>query len=97
MAENFNPSEHNIADVNAYLEENPTQLQTVLDAEKAGKNRPTLVADLEERVKSVPVQTEPSAVTVAPADQSTPNTAQASFFGKQYEVTPDGGHRLKRS
>ena len=35
----YNPSEHNIEDVNKYLEENPTQLQAVLDAEKAFGNK----------------------------------------------------------
>lgn len=90
----FNPSEHNIPDVNAHLEKNPSELQAVLDAEKAGKNRPTLVSELEERVKGVPTPVEPKPVEVSPAP--TP-VATTKFFGKEYEVTPEGGHRMKKS
>lgn len=87
MADDFNPSEHNIDDVNAYLEENPSQLQAVLDAEKSGKNRPTLVSSLEERASKVAVSTEGSSVTVAPAP--TPGLLD------QFEVSPERGYRRK--
>lgn len=83
----FNPSESNIADVNAYLEQNPSELQAVLDAEKAGKNRPTLVSSLEERVAGVPVAAESKPVTVAPAP--TPGLLE------QFDVSPDRGYRRK--
>jgi len=39
----FDPGEHTVDDVKAYIDANPDQAQTVLDAEVAGKNRTTLV------------------------------------------------------
>jgi len=86
----FNPSEHNIDDVNAHLEEHPEELQAVLDAEKAGKNRPTLVSSLEERVAQTPVAAEPKPVTVAPSP--TPTTVGLL---DQFERTPERGFRKK--
>ena len=44
----FNPAEHTVAQVQAYVDANPSQRQAVLDAERAGKNRTTLVDSLEE-------------------------------------------------
>ena len=42
--EEFDPSEHNVEEVQAYLADaDDTETQRVLDAEKAGKNRSTLV------------------------------------------------------
>lgn len=83
----FNPSEHNIDDVNAHLEQNPSELQAVLDAEKAGKNRPTLVSSLEDRVAKVAQPAEAMPVTVAPAE--TPGLLS------QFERTPERGFRRK--
>lgn len=83
----FNPSEHNIDDVNAHLEQNPSELQAVLDAEKSGKNRPTLVKSLEDRVAGVPVAAESKPVEVAPAP--------APGLLDQFDVSPERGHRRK--
>ena len=44
----FDPGEHTAADVVAYVEANPGERAAVLKAEKAGKNRTTLVNRLEE-------------------------------------------------
>lgn len=82
----FDPSEHNIDDVNAYLEENPNDLQRVLDAEKAGKNRSSLVSALEEKVAGIP-QPVSSSVTVEPA--------AAPGLLDQFEVSPERGYRKK--
>lgn len=87
----FNPSEHNIDDVNAHLEQNPSELQAVLDAEKAGKNRPTLVSSLEDRVSKVAVPAEPAPVTVEPSP-----TPTSKVFDTEYEVTPERGYRVKK-
>jgi hypothetical protein len=43
----YDPGEDTVDDVKAYVEANPDQLQAVLKAEKAGKNRATLVSWLE--------------------------------------------------
>lgn len=83
----FNPSEHNIDDVNAHLEQNPSELQAVLDAEKSGKNRPTLVKSLEERISGVPVAAESKPVTVAPAP--------VPGLLDQFDVSPERGFRRK--
>ena len=39
----FDPGEHTVAEVEAYLAEHPDETDTVLAAEAAGKNRTTLV------------------------------------------------------
>ncbi len=44
----FDPSAHSINEVLAYVEENPDQKEAVLEQERAGKNRSTLIAKLEE-------------------------------------------------
>ena len=44
----FDPGEHTVADVLAYVAEYPDSRAGVLDAEKAGKNRVTLVEQLEQ-------------------------------------------------
>lgn len=49
--EEYDPGQHTVADVLAYLEEHPDQRQAVLDAEEAGKARTTLLSAL--RVESV--------------------------------------------
>ena len=43
----YDPAAHSVADVEEYAEEHPDSAQELLDAEVAGKNRPTLVAYLE--------------------------------------------------
>jgi hypothetical protein len=45
----FDPGAHTVADVEAYVDENPDELDAVLAAEKSGKNRVTLVEALEDR------------------------------------------------
>jgi hypothetical protein len=42
-AEAFDPGDHSIADVKAYIEANPDELDDVLAAEEAGKGRVTLI------------------------------------------------------
>lgn len=42
-AEGFNPSDHTVAEVLAYIAENPDQKDAVIAAEKDGKNRTTVV------------------------------------------------------
>lgn len=41
--EGYDPGDDVVADVQAYVEANPDQRATVFEAEKAGKNRTTLV------------------------------------------------------
>ena len=48
----------------------------------------------DEEAPQAVVPAEPEAVTVAPADQS--DVLTRTFHDKEYEVTPDRGHRLKR-
>lgn len=43
----FDPGEHTVDEVKAYVGEHPDERQAVLDAERAGKNRTTLVEWLE--------------------------------------------------
>ena len=43
----FDPADHTVAEVEEYVDANPDQQAAVLDAEKAGKNRTTLVEPLE--------------------------------------------------
>lgn len=83
----FDPNDHTIDEVHQHLEENPHDLAAVLSAEQAGKNRTTLVADLEARAKAVPTPVDPPAVTVEPRP--------APGLLDQFEVTPEGGHRRK--
>lgn len=45
--EAYDPGEHTVNEVKAYVEDNPDEAQAVLDAEQAGENRVTLVAWLE--------------------------------------------------
>jgi hypothetical protein len=46
--EGFDPADHTVDDVKAYVGEHPGERQAILDAETAGKNRVTLVDWLEE-------------------------------------------------
>jgi len=39
----FDPGEHTVADVEAYLDEHPDEIDRVLQAERDGKNRTTLL------------------------------------------------------
>lgn len=41
----YDPSEHSVKDVQAYLAENPDQHDAVIAAEQAGKNRSTLTGE----------------------------------------------------
>jgi hypothetical protein len=41
----FDPGEHTVADVEAYIAKHPDQRDAVLEAEKSGKARATLVGD----------------------------------------------------
>jgi len=45
----FDPGDNNVDDVLSYVDKNPDQKAKVLKAEKAGKNRTTLVSQLEAR------------------------------------------------
>jgi hypothetical protein len=45
----YDPGEDNVDDVLAYVDENPDEADRVLAAEKAGKNRTTVVSQLEAR------------------------------------------------
>ena len=44
----YDPGAHTVADVIAFAEDHPEQVQALLDAEQAGRNRTTLVSQLEE-------------------------------------------------
>lgn len=46
----YDPAAHTVSEVLAYVDENPDETQRVLDAEQGGKNRSTLVSELEERL-----------------------------------------------
>lgn len=41
----FDPSDHTVFQVQAYLEDNPDQSEFVLERERAGKARTTLIGD----------------------------------------------------
>lgn len=86
MADVFDPNDHKVDEVKAYVNEHPDDAARVLEAEKAGQNRTTLVSSLEDGLKSVPVAVEPKPVTVAP---SYPGLLDG------LEVTPERGYRRK--
>jgi hypothetical protein len=44
----FDPSEHNVEEVVTYVQGNPDEKDAIVEKEKAGKNRSTLLAKLEE-------------------------------------------------
>jgi hypothetical protein len=43
VTEEFDPSDHTVAEVQAYLDEHPDETDAVLDRERAGKARTTLI------------------------------------------------------
>ena len=43
-ASDFDPGDHTVAEVEAYLDEHPDEIDRVLEAERAGKNRTTLLS-----------------------------------------------------
>lgn len=45
QAEEFDPAQHTVAEVQAYLAEHPDQTTYVLDRERAGKSRTSLIGD----------------------------------------------------
>lgn len=46
--EGWDPADYNIDDVKAYVEENPDERDRVLEAERTGKGRVSLIAWLEQ-------------------------------------------------
>lgn len=48
--ETFDPSEHTISQVLAYVQTNPDRLYAVYEAEESGKNRSTLIRQLEDLI-----------------------------------------------
>jgi hypothetical protein len=42
-AEGFDPGEHTVAEVEEYLEQHPDERDAVLELERSGKNRTTLI------------------------------------------------------
>lgn len=94
----FNPADHKVDEVKAHVQENPQDLQAVLEAEKARGDdaRSSLVSHLEnlkEVTPEAPVAAEGKAVTVEP--NPTPTTQSNTLLGKEYEVTPERGYRVK--
>lgn len=90
----YNPADHTVEEVETYVSENPASAQAVLEAEQArgDDSRKTLVASLEKTVgdqQEAPVAAEPKPVTVAP------NPTPTTLLGKEYEVTPERGYRVK--
>lgn len=88
----YDPSEHNVGEVEAHVEENPAEAKAVLEAEKARGDdaRKTLVASLEKIVEGqseAPVPVSAPAVTVEPA------AAPGLLDG--FDVSPDRGYRRK--
>lgn len=55
----FDPSEHSVADVKAFVEENPETASDILDAETSNRNRSTLTKWLEDFIEGQPEDTEP--------------------------------------
>lgn len=45
--EQFDPADHNVEEVLAYLDENPDQREAVIEAEQQGKNRVTITESQE--------------------------------------------------
>lgn len=61
------------------------------ETKKAAEAKAAKAAEAKsEKAAEAPEPTEPKAVEVSPEE-----TPTASFFGKEYVVTSDGGHRLK--
>lgn len=86
----YDPSEHNVEEVKAHVEENPAEAAAVLEAEKAGDARVTLVSFLEKVVEDQNVIPEPVS---APAVTVEPAAAPGLLDG--FEVSPDRGYRRK--
>lgn len=95
--ETFDPSAHNIADVEKHLAENPDQLQAVLDAEKARGDaaRSTLVESLEKQVSETPKPSEGPALDVTPGVASNEEVQTTRIAGDEYTVDPLKGYRVK--
>lgn len=93
MAEDtYNPGDHKVDEIKAYVEEHPEEAQAVLEAEQGGENRSTLVKALQAVVDNqheAPEAAEPAPVTVEPSP--TPTTVVG---GQEYTVDPDRGHRI---
>lgn len=65
----FDPAAHTVDEVKAYADEHPDDIEELLEAEAAGKNRSTLIAYLEERV---------------PYDPGDYNVAEVVEYAEQY-------------
>lgn len=48
----YDPAEHTVAEVEEYARDHPDEVETLLDAEEAGKNRTTLVSFLEAQLEA---------------------------------------------
>ena len=100
--DDYNPADHNVDEVKAYVEENPQEAKAVLEAEQARGDdaRTTLVKHLESVVEGqqeAPVDAEAKAVSVEPSPTPTQSDVKThTVFDKEYEVTPDQGYRVKR-
>lgn len=98
MAEGtFDPADHNMADVEKHLADNPDQLQTVLDAEKARGDdaRSTLVKQLEDQVAGTPQPSGAPVVEVTPGVADNGEVQTARIAGDEYTVDPLKGYRVK--
>ena len=92
MPEDFNSVEASIPAVKEHVEANPDSATSILEAEQARGDdaRGSLVSWLEKKLKPAePVA--PTSQTVAPAEPGQTRTVH----GKVYDVTPEGGHRLR--
>lgn len=94
MPEQFDSVGANIPAVKEYVEKNPDSATAILEAEQArGEDtRKSLVEWLEARLKPADPPA-PTSVEVSPDEPEVNPANTRSFFGKQYSVTPDGGHR----
>ena len=52
LVEGYDPGDHTVDEVKIYADENPEEAQSLLDAERAGKDRTTLVSYLEALVNA---------------------------------------------
>lgn len=96
MPEEFNSVEANIPAVKEHVEANPDSTTSILEAEQArGEDaRKSLVEWLEARLQPAEPEAPTSVeVSLSPEEPEVNPANTRSFFGKQYSVTPEGGHR----
>lgn len=83
----FDPTEHTVVEVLDYLDQHPGEVQQVYSQELDGKNRSTLMLQLEQRINQIPPEQADSPAPILP-DPNVPGTVPGSSVVRAPSLGP---------